>query len=135
MEFIKSNGEIVNENTTAEVLSKIDFKNFTTEFSALSIFEKRKAIQEFELIVALTRKWFKQELKFFLTGILLVIIFWLNYDYCVSINNEPLSVVTLVLASVFSLFFLNTVRLLVVRFLEYRNVMIKKRFMDTIISE
>lgn len=135
MEFTKSNGEIVNENTTAEVLSKIDFKNFTTEFSNLSIFEKRKAIQEFELIVALTKKWFRQELKFFLLGAPLVAIFWLNYDYCVSINNELLSTITLVLASIFSLFFLNTVRLLVVKFLEYRNVMIKKRFMDVIISE
>jgi len=135
MEFEMPNGKVITEETKVEVLADFDWANFVDSFSALSIYDKRKAIEEFEFVLMMNEKWYKSELKFFAQGVPLTLFSWFTYNYCVLYGNELLVNTTFAVASIISLMFLHSVILTITTTLKYRKAKLCMRLMKIMISE
>lgn len=135
MEFKLPNGKVINEESRADVFNSIDCENFTSHYRSLSIFDKRKAIEEFEFVLMMNEKWFKKEVKLLAAGVPLTLLFWFSYTFCNLYKNELLVYISLVLACVFTLMFLHSIYVTIKTFLNYRTAKIIMRLMEILIAE
>ncbi len=135
MEFKLPNGKVINEESRADVFNSIDCENFTSHYRSLSIFDKRNAIEEFEFVLSMKEKWYKNELKSLASGVPLTLLFWFSYNICLLYNNKLLVYISLVLASVFTFMFLHTIFVTIKTFLDYRTAKVIMRLMEILISE
>lgn len=135
MEFKLPNGKVINEESRADVFNSIDCENFTSHYRSLSIFDKRKAIEEFEFVLRMNEKWYKKEVKLLAAGVPLTLLFWFSYNTCILYNNVLLVNITFVLACFFSLLFLHSIFVTIKTFLNYRTAKIIMRLMEILIAE
>ena len=135
MEFKLPNGKVINEESRADVFNSIDCENFTSHYRALSIFDKRKAIEEFEFVLWMNEKWYKKEVKLLAAGVPLTLLLWFSYNTCIIYNNVLLVFVSFVLACVFTLMFLHSIFVTIKTFLNYRTAKIIMRLMEILIAE
>ena len=135
MEFKLSNGKVITEESRADVFASIDCENFTSHYRSLSIFDKRKAIEEFEFVLWMNEKWYKKEVKLLAAGVPLTLLLWFSYNTCIIYNNVLLVFVSFVLACVFTLMFLHSIFVTIKTFLNYRTAKIIMRLMEILIAE
>jgi hypothetical protein len=135
MEFKLPNGKVITEENRADVFGNIDFENFTSHYRSLSIFDKRKAIEEFEFVLMIKEKAYKREVKLLAAGVPLTLLFWFSYNTCILYNNGILVYVSFVLSCVFTLMILDTLFVTIKTFLDYRTAKIIMRLMEIIITE
>jgi hypothetical protein len=135
MEFKLPNGKVINEESRADVFNSIDCENFTSHYRSLSIFDKRKAIEEFEFVLWMNEKWYKKEVKLLAAGVPLTLLLWFSYTICNLYKIELLVFVSFVLACVFTLMFLHSIFVTIKTFLNYRTAKIIMRLMEILIAE
>ena len=135
MEFKLSNGKVITEESRADVFASIDCEDFTSHYRSLSIFDKRKAIEEFEFVLWMNEKWYKKEVKLLAAGVPLTLLFWFSYTICNLYKNELLVYISIVLACVFTLMFLHSIFVTIKTFLNYRTAKIIMRLMEILIAE